>query len=176
MNITVYCGSNPGNDPEYQKAASDLGLWIAKNGHQMIYGGGNIGLMGIIADTVLANGGAVTGVIPEFLLHHEKGHQGLHRLEIVETMAERKTRMISYADTFIAMPGGVGTLEEISEVLTLKHLGRTQKRAFFYNIHGYYEPLREVFRQMIRCGFLEDADLAQYEFVSGIEELSEALS
>lgn len=98
MNITVYCGSSMGSDSDYKKAAEALGLWIAGNGHTLVYGGGNIGLMGIIADTVLENGGKVIGIIPDFLLHCEQGHEGLHTLEVVHSMSTRKSRMIELGD------------------------------------------------------------------------------
>ena len=176
MNITVYCGSSVGNDPEYQVAAKALGLWIANNNHTLIYGGGNIGLMGIIADTVLENGGRVIGVIPGFLLHAEKGHEGLHSLEVVNSMSTRKNRMIELGDVFVAMPGGIVTLEEITEILTLKRLRRTEKRAFFFNINGYYEPLRRAFQQMVDKEFLPQDEFDFFEFVDGTEALQNALS
>lgn len=175
MNITVYCGSSMGSDPDYKKAAEALGLWIAGNGHTLVYGGGNIGLMGIIADTVLENGGKVIGIIPDFLLHCEQGHEGLHTLEVVHSMSTRKSRMIELGDAFIAMPGGIGTLEEITEVLTLKRLGRTEKRAFLYNINGYYEPLRGTFRRMVEKEFLPEEEMELFEFVANVDELDEAL-
>ena len=160
MNVTVYCGSSMGSDPDYKKAAEALGLWIAGNGHTLVYGGGNIGLMGII---------------PDFLLHCEQGHEGLHTLEVVHSMSTRKSRMIELGDAFIAMPGGIGTLEEITEVLTLKRLGRTEKRAFLYNINGYYEPLRSTFRQMVEKEFLPEEEMELFEFVANVDELDEAL-
>ena len=169
MNVTVYCGSSMGSDPDYKKAAEALGLWIAGNGHTLVYGGGNIGLMGIIADTVLENGGKVIGIIPDLL------HEGLHTLEVVHSMSVRKSRMIELGDAFIAMPGGIGTLEEITEVLTLKRLGRTEKRAFLYNINGYYEPLRGTFRQMVEKEFLPEEEMELFEFVANVDELDEAL-
>lgn len=176
MNITVYCGSSLGKDPEYQVAARKLGLWIASNGHTLVYGGGNIGLMGIIADTVLENGGRVIGVIPGFLMQHEKGHNGLHTLEVVNSMSTRKNRMIELGDVFVAMPGGIGTLEEITEILTLKRLRRTDKRAFFYNINGYYEPLCRAFQQMVDQEFLPQEEFEFFEFADGVEALQQALT
>ena len=128
-----------------------------------------------IADTVLENGGKVIGIIPDFLLHCEQGHEGLHTLEVVHSMSTRKSRMIELGDAFIAMPGGIGTLEEITEVLTLKRLGRTEKRAFLYNINGYYEPLRGTFRQMVEKEFLPEEEMELFEFVANVDELDEAL-
>lgn len=176
MNITVYCGSSMGSDPEYKIAAEQLGIWIATKGHTLIYGGGNVGLMGIIADTVLQNGGRVIGIIPEFLLHCEKGHEGLHSLEVVGSMSVRKKRMIELGDAFIAMPGGIGTLEEITEVLTLRRLRQTEKKAFLYNINEYYEPLRRTFQQMVDKGFLPQEEMELFEFVRDVRELEQALN
>ena len=171
MNITVYCGSTMGNDPIYAKAAKELGEWICARGHSMVYGGGNIGLMGLIADTVLSGGGAVTGVIPEFLLEAEKGHEGLHTLEIVSSMSERKNRMMELGDAFIAMPGGTGTLEEISEAVSLQKLGILNKPCIFYNINGFYEPLRRMFHDMQAAGFSTAEDIRRIRFVSGTQDL-----
>lgn len=176
MNITVYCGSSMGSDPEYKVAAEQLGKWIAEKGHTLVYGGGNVGLMGIIADTVLQNGGRVIGIIPEFLLYCEQGHEGLHSLEVVDSMSVRKKRMIELGDAFVAMPGGIGTLEEITEVLTLRRLRQTEKRAFLYNINEYYEPLRHTFQQMVDKEFLPQEEMELFEFVGNVEELDRALS
>lgn len=176
MNITVYCGSSMGSDPEYKIAAEQLGIWIAKKGHTLVYGGGNVGLMGIIADTVLQNGGRVIGIIPEFLLHCEQGHEGLHSLEVVDSMSVRKKRMIELGDAFVAMPGGIGTLEEITEVLTLRRLRQTEKRAFLYNINGYYEPLRRTFQQMVDKDLLPQEEMELFEFVRDVGELEKALN
>jgi len=173
MNITVYCGSAAGNDPAFRDAAAELGKWIAAGGHTLVYGGGNIGLMGIIADTVLAEGGSVVGVIPEFLLIHEKGHKGLHRLEVVDTMTQRKNRMIELGDAFVAMPGGTGTLEEIAEIISLNRLQRIDKPAFFLNINGYYEPLRAMFRRMAEKDFMTEEDVERISFAADVKELSD---
>ncbi len=175
MNVTVYCGSTMGTDPEFQTAAIDLGLWIAKGGHTLVYGGGNIGLMGMIADTVLDNGGRVVGVIPDFLLAAEVGHVGAHTLEVVKTMSARRTRMLELGDVFIAMPGGIGTLEEITEVLSLRKLHRIQNRAIFYNINGFYDSLHLVFQEMTDKGFLPESDFAYYEFVRNLDQLRQVL-
>lgn len=175
MNITVYCGSRMGNDPAFAEAAEALGRWICSNGHSMVYGGGNIGLMGLIADTVLAGGGAVTGVIPEFLIEAEKGHEGLHTLEVVQTMSQRKNRMLELGDAFLAMPGGTGTLEEIAEVISLLKLGLHSKPCIFYNINGFYEPLRKLFHDMETAGFITPADLERIRFITQPEELTQVL-
>ncbi len=175
MNITVYCGSGVGIYKEYQEAAVALGKWIADKGYRLIYGGGNIGLMGLVADTALAGGSHVTGVIPEFLLKHEHGHQGDFHLEIVETMGQRKARMLELGDIYIAMPGGVGTLEEISEAISLKRLGRQDKPCVFYDIKDYYQPLRQVFQNMVHNEFLTMADLDDIIFAKDINHLEQLL-
>lgn len=175
MNITVYCGSSVGIYKEYQEAAVALGKWIADKGHRLVYGGGNIGLMGLVADTALQGGSHVTGVIPEFLLEHEYGHQGDFHLEVVETMAQRKARMLELGDLYIAMPGGVGTLEEISEAISLKRLGRQDRPCVLYNIKGYYEPLRQVFQTMVDNGFLTTADLDDILFAKDVVHLEQLL-
>src|SRR5690349_19669652 len=123
MNICVFCGSGTGNQPVYAQAARDLGAVLAKSNHALVYGGGNIGLMGIIADSVLEHDGEVIGVIPQFLVNREVGHHGVTRLEIVQSMHERKKRMADLSDAFIAMPGGWGTLDELAEILTWGQLG-----------------------------------------------------
>ena len=175
MHIAVYCGSVSGNQEIYTEKAALFGRWMAEQGHVLIYGGAQGGLMGAVSNAVLENGGKVIGIIPDFLLHCEQGHEGLHTLEVVHSMSTRKSRMIELGDAFIAMPGGIGTLEEITEVLTLKRLGRTEKRAFLYNINGYYEPLRGTFRQMVEKEFLPEEEMELFEFVANVDELDEAL-
>ncbi|MBQ9060391.1 MAG: TIGR00730 family Rossman fold protein [Firmicutes bacterium] len=175
MNIAVYCGSRMGDDEEYAAAAVRLGQWICQAGHGMVYGGGNIGLMGLIADTVLEEGGAVTGVIPEFLIEAEVGHEGLHTLEVVRTMTERKNRMIELSGAFIAMPGGTGTLEEIAEVISLQKLGLQDKPCVFYNIKGFYEPLRQMLADMVAADFLTAEDFRKIHFISRPEDLDQIL-
>ena len=175
MNITVYCGSRKGDDPAFASAAEELGRWICDNGHSMVYGGGNIGLMGLIADTVLAGGGAVTGVIPEFLLDAEKGHEGLHTLEIVRTMSQRKNRMLQLGDAFLAMPGGTGTLEEIAEVISLLKLRLHSKPCIFFNVGGFYEPLHRQLQDMAAAGFMDAEDLEEIHFIDHPRELERIL-
>lgn len=175
MKITVYCGASMGNNPRYIEAARELGEWIAKNGHALVYGGGNVGLMGIIADTVLENGGEVIGVIPTFLLEAEKGHDGLHTLEVVDSMLVRKARMMELGDAFVAMPGGLGTLEEIAEVISQRRLRLMDKPCAFYNIDGYYDMMKPVLGKMVECEFLPASDENCVGYVSGVEELEEYL-
>lgn len=129
-------------------------MLLAKSSHSLIYGGGNIGLMGILADSVLRNGGEVVGVIPDFLLQREVGHRGVSRLEVVESMHHRKKRMADLADAFIAMPGGWGTLDELAEILTWRQLGIIHQPIGLLNINEYFNPLLEQMRTMVRDGFL----------------------
>jgi uncharacterized protein (TIGR00730 family) len=161
MNICVFCGSATGVNPVYAETARELGMLLAKSSHSLIYGGGNIGLMGILADSVLSNGGEVVGVIPDFLLKREVGHRGVSRLEIVESMHERKKRMADLSDAFIAMPGGWGTLDELAEILTWRQLGIINQPIGLLNINQYFNPLLEQMRTMVRDGFLR-ADNVEY--------------
>ena len=175
MNITVYCGSRFGENSVFKDRAVELGSWIVESGHNLVYGGGNVGLMGIVANTVLEGGAKVYGIIPEFLLNQEKGHQGLYTLEIVNSMPERKTRMINLGDAFIALPGGPGTLEEISEIISLRRLNRTDKPCILYNIEGFYDPLRKLLNEMVDADFLPAKDLDKVVFASNLDEIKAEL-
>ncbi len=152
--ICVYCGSNAGNKPGYAERARALGARIAAEKMQLIYGGGNVGLMGIVADAVLANGGEVIGVIPEQLVQWEVAHKGVTRLEIVANMHERKARMFDLADAFIALPGGFGTLDEMFEMLTWRQLGLGDKPCAFLDVDGFYLPLMGMLDRMVEERFL----------------------
>lgn len=147
--ICVFCGSSMGRNPDYEKGAIQLGTAIANREISLVYGGGNVGLMGVVADAVLSAGGEVFGVIPEFLVSKELAHQGLTRLETVRSMHDRKARMAELSDAFIALPGGYGTLEEFCEVLTWAQLGLHQKPHGLLNIAGYYDPLLQFFDQAV---------------------------
>ncbi|MFZ6012888.1 MAG: TIGR00730 family Rossman fold protein [Bacteroidota bacterium] len=155
MNICVFCGSSVGNGPIYAESARKLGSVFAQQSITLVYGGGNVGLMGVMADAVLENRGEVIGVIPEFLLKREVGHRGLTRLEIVQTMHERKKRMADLADAFMAMPGGWGTLDELAEILTWKQLGLIHQPVGLLNINHFFEPLLAQMRIMVTEGFLK---------------------
>lgn len=139
--ICVFCGSSIGNNSAYAEAAEILGEEIAKKGMELTYGGGNIGLMGIIADRVLKEGGKVTGVMPQHLVDHEIAHDNLHELKIVEDMMQRKKVLLEISDAFIALPGGFGTLDEMSEAITWNQLKLMNKPVGFLNVHGYYDEL-----------------------------------
>ncbi|MDH5474420.1 MAG: TIGR00730 family Rossman fold protein [Cyclobacteriaceae bacterium] len=154
-NICVFCGSSSGTNNVYSLAAKTLGQQIAARGKQLIYGGGNVGLMGIIADEVLANKGEVTGIIPHFLFEWEVGHEGLTALIKVDSMHERKLLMSQKADAFIAMPGGFGTLEELGEILTWIQLSIVQKPVGILNVNGFYDALLSQLDHMVSEGFLK---------------------
>ena len=152
--ICVFCGSNAGRRPEYADAARAMGRVLAERGLGLVYGGGKVGLMGIVADTVLAGGGEVVGVIPEALMAREVGHAGLTELHVVRTMHERKAMMADLADGFVAMPGGFGTFEEFCEVLTWSQLGFHPKPCGLLNVAGYYDPLLALFDHAVEEGFV----------------------
>ncbi|WP_018296703.1 TIGR00730 family Rossman fold protein [Corynebacterium lubricantis] len=153
-NVAVYCGSTHGTKPIYAESARLMGETIAKNQQVLVFGGGNIGLMGELADSVLAHGGEVIGVMPRHLVDKEIAHQSV-TLEIVETMAERKTRMEELADAFIALPGGMGTMEELSEVLTMQQLGYHDGPVGLLNVDGFWDPWIELVERMATHGFLQ---------------------
>jgi uncharacterized protein (TIGR00730 family) len=163
--ICVYCASGPGTNPAYVAAAKDLGRVLAENGIRLIYGGGSVGLMGAIADAVLESGGEITGIIPEFLMNRE--HIMLRAQERIVTrdMHERKRIMFERADAFVALPGGVGTLEELVEQITWAQLGRHKKPILIANIDGFWDPLCALLDRMrevlfIRPGFQVDVLVA----------------
>jgi hypothetical protein len=159
MNICVFCGSSTGNNPIFSKAAEELGTLIGSNGHSLIYGGGNIGLMGILADCAMAANGKVVGVIPHFLLKKEVGHLGINELIQVATMHQRKEKMAELADVFIAMPGGWGTLDELAEILTWHQLQIINKPIGILNTEYFFTPLLDMMDRMVACGFLKSTNL-----------------
>jgi len=165
MNLCVFCGSGTGSDPVYSATARELGLLLAKSSISLVYGGGNIGLMGVVADAVMEGGGKVTGVIPAFLMKREVGHRGITHLEVVESMHHRKQRMADLADAFVALPGGWGTLEELCEILTWKQLGLVTQPIILLNINHFFDSLLQQMRLMVKEGFLSSAnfDLLQVE-------------
>ncbi|MDH7451640.1 TIGR00730 family Rossman fold protein [Luteimonas composti] len=158
--ICVYCGSNSGGKPVYTERAMRLGERIAREGLQLVYGGGNVGLMGVVADAVLQAGGEVVGVIPEQLVNWEVAHKGLTRLEVVGSMHERKMRMFDLADAFVALPGGFGTLDEMFEMLTWRQLGIGDKPCAFLDVDGFYQPLVAMIDHMVQERFLHAAQRA----------------
>jgi uncharacterized protein (TIGR00730 family) len=156
-NVCVFCGSATGRRPAYARAARLLGAALAGKGLGLVYGGGSIGLMGVVADAALAGGAEVTGVIPRALARHEVAHHGLTRLEIVPSMHARKARMARLADAFLAMPGGIGTMEELFEVLTWGYLGIHAKPTGLLDVGGYWRPLIRLLDHAVEEGFLRPA-------------------
>lgn len=152
MNITVYLGANEGSDSCLQKAVEELGTWIGNSGNTLIYGGSKSGLMGIIADSVLNAGGEVTGVEPKFFIENEFQHDGLTKLIVTKDMSERKNKMIELGEAFIAFPGGTGTLEEITEVISKVSLKQLDAPCVLYNLDGYYNDLKALLNHMIEKG------------------------
>ena len=171
--ICVYCGSNAGSKPAYAERAVELGERIAGEGLALVFGGGNVGLMGRVADAALAAGGEVVGVIPEQLVDWEVAHKGVSRLEVVANMHERKMRMFDLADAFVALPGGFGTLDEMFEMLTWRQLGIGDKPCAFLDVEGFYAPLVTMIDRMVGERFLhpdQRADLWHGEDIGAMLE------
>ena len=152
--VCVYCGSNAGSRPVYAERAAELGKRLAADGLAVVYGGGNVGLMGIVADAALAAGGDVIGVIPDQLVGWEVAHRGVTRLEVVANMHERKARMFDLSDAFVALPGGFGTMDEMFEMLTWRQLGLGDKPCAFLDVDGFYAPLVAMMDRMVAERFL----------------------
>jgi uncharacterized protein (TIGR00730 family) len=153
--ICVYCGSNAGNDPAHRTAAHDLGAFLARQGIGLVYGGGNVGLMGAVADGALSQSGEVIGVIPKSLMEKELGHGGVTELHVVTSMHERKQLMVDLSDGFIALPGGFGTLDELFETLTWLQLSFHDKPVGLLNVSGFFDGLIEFITKMSQGGFLK---------------------
>ena len=152
--ICVFCGARPGDDPAYAAAARRFGSYLAASGRTLVYGGGHIGMMGLLADAALAAGGRVIGVIPENLVEKELAHKSLSELCVVGSMHERKARMAELADGFVALPGGIGTLEELFEIWTWGQLGLHTKPYGLLEVNGFFRPLLGFLDSMVRAGFL----------------------
>ncbi|HEU5290595.1 MAG TPA: TIGR00730 family Rossman fold protein [Cyclobacteriaceae bacterium] len=171
MNICIFCGSSTGHNPVYADSAREIGKLLASQHHTLVYGGGNIGLMGIVADAVLESRGHVIGVIPDFLMQKEVGHRGLTELEIVPSMHDRKKRMADLSDAFIAMPGGWGTLDETAEILTWKQLGLIQQPLGVLNVNGFFDTLLLQMNLMVKEGFLNPVNLQSVQVSSSPMQL-----
>lgn len=169
--VAVYCGSRVGASPAFRAAAAELGAALARENWGLVYGGGKIGLMGVIADAVLANGGTAWGIMPQFLVDKEQAHRGLSRLDIVTTMHERKAQMIAAADHFVALPGGVGTLEEVYEALSWRHLDLIKGTVSLLNVDGFYDGAAELFARILADGFLPSAETDILHVARETEEL-----
>ena len=175
MNITVYLGANLGTDPALPQAVQQLGRWIGESGNALVYGGSKSGLMGLLADSVLAAGGRVTGVEPKCFLDAELQHEGLTELIVTEDMPARKTKMIELGDAFIAFPGGTGTLEEIAEVMSKVSLRHLDAPCILYNLHGYYDGLKALLARMIEKGLSSPERQQGIYFVEDLEQIKEIL-
>lgn len=176
MNITVYCGASMGISPDYHLVARKLGEWIAGNQHTLVYGGGKVGLMGVVADAALENGSKVIGVMPKFLVEREIAHTNITELRVVEDMAVRKRMMIDLGDVFIALPGGPGTLEEISEAISLSRLGQNNGPCILYSPNNYYQALAQYFDVMVQEGFLTQQDRDRIYFVDNLQAIEQCIA
>jgi len=169
--ICVYCGANVGARPAYAEAARRLGQFLGERGLGLVYGGGNVGLMGVLADAALLAGAEVIGVIPRALMARELGHQGCTVLRVVETMHERKASMAEFADAFIALPGGLGTLDELFEALTWAQLGLHQKPIGLLEVDGFFAPLVAYLDRAVTEGFVRAEHRAALTVAMDPEEL-----
>lgn len=179
MNITIYCGAQTGKDPEFARRAAELGTWIGQNGHRIVYGAGNAGMMGTVADAALAAGGEVLGVSPEFFLIGERLHEGLTELRLTENLADRRRIMIEEGDAYIALPGGTGTIDEITEVMSLMRLGRlgeVKKPVMLYNVNGYYDDFFRFLDRVLEEEYFGADDRASILDVRSIGDIERALS
>ena len=171
MNITVYLGASEGNDPKYRSAVVELGRSIGESGNTLVYGGSAAGLMGALAKSALEAGAKVIGVEPRFFVESAMQLEGLTELIVAEDMPQRKTKMIELGDAFVVFPGGTGTLDEASEILSLTSLELLDAPCVFYNLDGYYEPLRRFLEQMKACGFSNEERLRRVFFADSLTEL-----
>ena len=175
MNITVYLGAFGGSDPAFAAAVDELGTWIGENGHSLVYGGSETGLMGRLALSALAAGAEVTGVEPRFFVEQEVQCDQLTRLIVTEDMPQRKAKMIELGQAFIAMPGGTGTLEEIAEVMSKVSLRHLDAPCILYNLNGYYDGLKVLLARMIEKGLSSPERQQGIYFVEDLEQIKEIL-
>jgi uncharacterized protein (TIGR00730 family) len=176
QSIGVFCGANPGFNPNHSVPARQLGSVLARRGLRLVYGGGRVGMMGILADAALAAGVEVVGVIPQLLLDREVGHSGLTQLHVVSSMAQRKALMGELADAFVTLPGGIGTMDEFFEAWTWTQLGLQTKPSGLLNVDGYYDPLIEFLDRSVAAGFLHPASRATVVVETQLERLLDALA
>ncbi len=176
FSVCVYCGSRNGVRPAYRDLALRLGTAIGRRGWQLVYGGGRAGLMGAVADATLAAGGTVVGVIPESLMNLEVGHAGLTELHVVQTMHQRKQLMAERSHAFIAMPGGIGTFEELFEVWTWRHLAYHVRPIGLLDAEGYWAPMLQFLRHSVAEGFMGDDQMAMLHSDDQVERLLDTLA
>jgi uncharacterized protein (TIGR00730 family) len=173
--VCVYCGSHVGRNSRHREAAVELGRLLAQHGIRLVYGGGRIGLMGEVADAVIAGGGKVVGIIPEMLETKEVGHRGISELRVVTSMHERKNLMFEMADGFVILPGGLGTLDETFEMLTWRQLRLHDKPIILVNVDGYWQPFLKLVDHVISEGFARPDSLALFTVVGAVDEIIPAL-
>lgn len=176
MNITVYLGATPGNDPALEPAVRALGTWIGKNGHNLVYGGSKCGLMGMLAESVLEAGGKVTGVEPKFFVDDGFVYDAITELIVTKDMSERKAKMIELGDAFIAFPGGTGTLEEIAEIMSKVALRHLDAPCILYDLNGYYTGLRMLLDRMLESELSTSEKLSGITFAKSLDDIARALS
>lgn len=176
MNITVYLGATMGNDPGLEQAARALGRWIGESGNALVYGGSKAGLMGALAESVLQAGGEVTGVEPQFFIDMGYEYPEITRLIVTQDMTERKTKMIELGDAFIAFPGGTGTLEEISEIMSKVSLRHLSAPCILYNLNGYYDGLKTLLDHMIEAGLSSPEKQRGIYFCQSLKEIQQLLN
>ncbi|MCI0684724.1 MAG: TIGR00730 family Rossman fold protein [Gemmataceae bacterium] len=169
--VCVYCGSSMGASPRYREVARALGRALAAHGIRLIFGGGGIGLMGEVADAVMAAGGQAIGVIPDLLQKREKGHRGITELCVVASMHERKNLMFELSDAFVILPGGFGTLDEAFEMMTWRQLGMHDKPILFLNMDGYWDPLDQLVDHFIREGFVAESGRRLFAMATRVEDV-----
>lgn len=174
--VTVYCSSSNNAPREYFQAAASLGRTFALHGIELVFGGGKVGLMGCIADAVMENGGRVRGVIPRFLEEREVAHQALSELLVVETMHERKMKLAEWGDAYLVLPGGFGTLDELIEVITWRHLGHHRKPIVLLNLNGFWNPLLGFFSQIAAEGMVSGGYEGYYTVCQSVEEAGALLT
>ncbi len=174
--VCVYCGSRIGTDPADEQAAYDLGQALANHQFSLVYGGGSVGLMGILARSMLHHGGRVIGIIPHALKEREIGLEDAHELIVTQTMRERKGLMDKRSDAFMVLPGGFGTLEEMMETLTLRQLGYHNKPVVIVNLHGYYDPLIDFFQHTVTQGYMPSDHVTLFQVATSVEEAVALLS
>ena len=176
LSLCVYCGSRTGTLPAYEQAAREVGRQIGLRGWRLVYGGGHVGLMGAVADAAIQAGSQVIGVIPTTLMQREVGHAGLTELHVVDTMHERKRMMAERSDAFLALPGGIGTFEELFEVWTWRQLGYHDKPMGLLNVAGYYDPLLAFIDSTVTQGFLSEKQRSLLQVGDGVTALLDGLA
>jgi uncharacterized protein (TIGR00730 family) len=170
FSVTVFCGSSPGSDPAYAQSARELGVGLAARGINLVFGGGSVGLMGVIAGAALGAGAHVTGIIPDFLRQREVEFAGLSELIITDSMHTRKRRLFALADAFVVMPGGLGTFDETIEILTWKQLARHDKPIILCDVLGWAQPFIAMVNETVARGFARESAKALFEVQPGVAE------